>query len=75
MILNNQGRLVLNDQSITLPNNEPQRSPAFLQKQPLECSIKKVCSDKWIHLAQLYTIPSKTQTLILVISFLAKKPI
>ena len=30
MILDNQGRLVLNDQSITPPHNEPQRSPGFV---------------------------------------------
>ena len=34
MILDNQGRLVLNDQSITSPDSEPQRSPKFVQKQP-----------------------------------------
>ena len=32
MILDNQDRLVLNDQSITSPHNEPQRSPEFVQK-------------------------------------------
>ena len=33
MILDNQGRVVLNEQSITLPHNEPQRSPEFVHKQ------------------------------------------
>ena len=33
MILDNQGRLVLNDQSITPPHNEPQRSPGFASPQ------------------------------------------
>ena len=33
MILDNQGRLVLNDQSTTSPNNEPQRSPGFVSPQ------------------------------------------
>ena len=33
MILDNQGRLVLNDRSITLPKNEPQRSPGFVSPQ------------------------------------------
>ena len=32
-ILDNQGRLVLNDQSTTSPNNEPQRSPGFVSPQ------------------------------------------
>ena len=41
MILGNQGRLVLNDQSITSPHNEPQRSPGFVQKQPPEAFCKK----------------------------------
>ena len=33
MILDNQGRLVLNDQSITSPHNEPQRSLGFVLHQ------------------------------------------
>ena len=41
MILDNKGRLVLNDQSITLPHNKPQRSPGFVQKQPPEVFSKK----------------------------------
>ena len=41
MILDNQDRLVLNDQSITSPHNEPQRSPGFVQKQPPELFCKK----------------------------------
>ena len=32
MILDSQGRLVLNEQSITSPDNEPQKSPKFVQK-------------------------------------------
>ena len=32
MIWDNQGRLVLNEQSITSPDNEPQKSPKFVQK-------------------------------------------
>ena len=32
-ILDNHGGLVLNDQSITLPHNEPQRSPGFILLQ------------------------------------------
>ena len=36
MILDNQGRLVLNNQKISAPHNEPQRSPWFVQKQPPE---------------------------------------
>ena len=41
MIFDNQGRLVLNDRSVTSPHNEPQRSPGFLQKQPPEVFYKK----------------------------------
>ena len=41
MILVNQGRLVLNDQSITSVDNEPQRSPKFVQKQPPEVFCRK----------------------------------
>ena len=41
MILVNQGRLTLNDQSITSANNEPQRSPKFVQKQPPEVFCRK----------------------------------
>ena len=33
MILDNQGRLVLNGQSITPPHNEPQRCPGFVSPQ------------------------------------------
>ena len=33
MILDNQGRLVLNVQLITPPHNEPQRCPGFLSPQ------------------------------------------
>ena len=40
MILDNQARLVLNEQSITSPDNEPQRSPKFVQKQPSEVFLK-----------------------------------
>ena len=36
MILGDEDTLVLNDQSITSPHNEPQRSPGFVQKQPPE---------------------------------------
>ena len=42
MILDNQGRLMLNDQKIPLPN-ESQRSPGFAQKQPPEVFYKKKC--------------------------------
>ena len=41
MILDNQGRLVLNNQKISAPHNEPQRSPWFVQKQPPEVFCKK----------------------------------
>ena len=33
MTLHNQGRLVLSDQSITSPHNEPERSPRFVSPQ------------------------------------------
>ena len=36
MILDSQGRLVLNDQKIPSPHIELQRSPTFVQKQPPE---------------------------------------
>ena len=42
-ILENQGRLILNDQSITLPHNEPQRSE-FVQKHPPVVFCRKRCS-------------------------------
>ena len=35
MILENQGRLMLNEQKIPLPN-KPKRSPGSVQKQPPE---------------------------------------
>ena len=44
MILDSQGRLVLNDQKISSPHNEPQRSPWLVQKQPPEVFCKKKCS-------------------------------
>ena len=47
MILGNKNRLMLNDQSITSPHKEPQRSPGFVQKQPLEVFGKKRCSEKF----------------------------
>ena len=43
-ILDNQGRLVRNDQSITSPHNEPQKSPEFVKKQPPEVFCRKICS-------------------------------
>ena len=43
MILDNQGRLLLNDKKIPLPD-EPQRSPGFVQKQPPEVFCKRKCS-------------------------------
>ena len=43
MILDNQGRLLLNDQKIPLPD-EPQRSPGFVQKQPPEVFCRRKCS-------------------------------
>ena len=36
IILDKQGRLMLNDQKILSSHNEPQRSPGFVQKQPSE---------------------------------------
>ena len=44
MILDNQSRLVLNDQSITSPYNKPQRSPKFVQKQPPDVFYRRRCS-------------------------------
>ena len=44
MILDDKDRLVLNDQNITSPHDEPQRSPGFVQKQPPEAFCKKRCS-------------------------------
>ena len=41
MILDNQGRLVLNDQKTHSPHNEPQRFPGFVQKQSPEVFCKK----------------------------------
>ena len=42
MILDNQSRLILNDQKIPLPD-ELQESPGFVQKQPLEVFCKRRC--------------------------------
>ena len=44
MILDNQGRLTLNDQKIPLPDKS-QRSPGFVQKQPPEV----FCKRKWFY--------------------------
>ena len=44
VILDNQSKLVLNDQSITLPHNKPQTSPEFAQKQPADVFCRKRCS-------------------------------
>ena len=41
ILLFNQGRLMLNDQSITSANNEPQRSLKFVQKHPPEVFCRK----------------------------------
>ena len=38
---------MLNDQSITSPHNELQRSPGFFQKRPPEVFYKKMCSWKF----------------------------
>ena len=43
MILDNQGRFMMNDQKIPL-SNEPQRSLGFVQKQLPEVLCKKRCS-------------------------------
>ena len=43
IIMDNQSRLMLNDQKINL-GNEPQRSPEFVQKQPREVFSKGRCS-------------------------------
>ena len=43
MILDNQDRLLLNDQNILLPN-EWQRPSGFVQKQPPQVFYKKSCS-------------------------------
>ena len=43
MILDNQGRLMLNDQKVPL-SNEPQGSLGFVQKQSSEVFWKKRCS-------------------------------
>ena len=40
MILDNQGRITLNDQKIPLPN-EPQKFPGYVQKQSPEVFCKK----------------------------------
>ena len=41
MMLNNQGRLVLNNQKNPSLHNEPQIPPGFVKKQPLEVFCKK----------------------------------
>ena len=41
MILDSQGRLVLNDRKTPSPHNEVQISPGFVQKQPPEVFCKK----------------------------------
>ena len=38
---------MLNDQGITSPHYEPQKSPGFVQKQPPEFLCKKRCSEKY----------------------------
>ena len=44
MILDNQGRLMLNDQKIPFPN-KPHRSPGFVQKKSPEVFCKKRISE------------------------------
>ena len=44
MILDNQGRFVLNDQKTLSPHNKPQISRGFVEKQPPEVFCKKRCS-------------------------------
>ena len=48
---------MLNEQSISLPHNEPQRSPGFVQKQPLELFCRKICFKKF------HKFPRKTPVL------------
>ena len=43
VMLDNLDRLVLNDQSITSPHNEPHIFPGFVQKQPPELLCEKSC--------------------------------
>ena len=43
MILDNQGKPMLNGQKVPLPN-ESQKSPRFVQKQKPEVFFKKRCS-------------------------------
>ena len=44
LALDNKDRFVLNDQGITSPHTEPQRSPGFVQKQSSEEFCKRRCS-------------------------------
>ena len=41
MMLDNQGRLMLNDQKTHSQHNEPQISPGFVKKHPPEVFCKK----------------------------------
>ena len=40
-LLVNKFNMIFNNQGITSPFNEPQRSPEFVQKQPVSYSVKK----------------------------------
>ena len=51
MILDNQGKPMLNGQKVPLPN-EPQKSPRFVQKQKPEVFFKKRCSKKVLQISQ-----------------------
>ena len=42
LALDNKDRFVLNDQGITSPHTEPQRSPGFVQKQSSEEFCKRI---------------------------------
>ena len=52
MILENHGRLVLNDQKSPLPHSEPQRSLGFVQKQPPEVLCKIFLFLKLLQISQ-----------------------
>ena len=65
---------MLNDQGITSPHNEPQRSPGFFQKQP-EMFCKKSCSEKYrkFHrktpvLESLFNNVAGPQTMIIMVA-------
>ena len=59
MILDNQGRIVQNNQKTASPHNKPHRSPRFVQKQPPVVFCKNIYFEEHLRKAASICFTSK----------------